>query len=81
MEWLGQASIATEKLHANTPPTYSVIQGTAIKPPKDALKLRTGVTLSVDAGAVKGHHQAGDEHTPRSFAQSSVALSVNRASP
>ena len=62
-------------------PMGSVIQGTAMEAPKDALRLRPGVTLPVDAGAVKGHHQASDEHTPRSFAQSSVALSVNRASP
>ena len=48
----------------------SVIQGTAMNTPKDALKLRTGVTLPVDAGAVNSHHQAGDENT-RSFAQSS----------
>jgi hypothetical protein len=30
-----------------------VIQGTAMEAPKDALKLRPGVTLPVDAGAVK----------------------------
>jgi hypothetical protein len=82
VELVGQASIATEKLHANTHETYGLGDtGHGDEAPRDTLKLRPGVTLPVDAGAVKGHHQAGDEHTPRSFAQLSVALSVNRASP
>jgi hypothetical protein len=37
----------------------SVIQRPAMEAPKDALKLPAGVTLPVDAGAVKGHHEAG----------------------